>query len=52
MFELAVLEERIEIDTFAQKFASSLVSHALEVADPACALGKSANKLLGADIRQ
>ena len=46
MFELAVLEENIEIDTFAQKFASSSVCHALEVADPVYALGKSANELL------
>lgn len=46
MFELAVLEENIEIDPFAQKFASSSVGHALEVADPVYALGKSANELL------
>lgn len=46
MFELAVLEEKIEIDTFAQKFVSSSVGHALEVADPVYALGKSANELL------
>lgn len=46
MFELAVLEEHIEIDAFAQKFASSSVGHALEVADPVYALGKSANELL------
>ena len=46
MFELAVLQENIEIDTFAQKFASSSVCHALEVADPVYALGKSANELL------
>lgn len=46
MFELAVLEENIEIDTFAQKFVSSSVGHALEVADPVYALGKSANELL------
>ena len=46
MFELAVLQENIEIDTFAQKFASSSVCHALEAADPVYALGKSANELL------
>ena len=46
MFELAVLEEYMEIDTFAQKFASSSVCHALEAADPIYALGKSANELL------
>ena len=46
MFELAVLEEHIEIDTFAQKFLSSPVCRALETADPVYALGKSANELL------
>ena len=46
MFELAVLEEHIEIDAFAQKFLSSPVCRALETADPVYALGKSANELL------
>ena len=46
MFELAVLEEHIDIDAFAQKFISSPVCHALENADPVYALGKSANELL------
>ena len=46
MFELAVLEEHIDIDAFAQKFISSSVCHALENADPVYALGKSANELL------
>ena len=46
MFELAVLEEYIDIDAFAQKFISSPVCHALENADPVYALGKSANELL------
>ena len=30
MFELAVLEEHIEIDAFAQKFVSSPVCHTLD----------------------
>ena len=46
MFELAVLEEHIEIDAFALKFLSSPVCRALETADPVYALGKSANELL------
>ena len=46
MFELAVLEEHIDIDVFAKKFISSPVCHALENADPVYALGKSANELL------
>ena len=46
MFELAVLEELIDIDAFARKFISSPVCHALENADPVYALGKSANELL------
>ena len=46
MFELAVLEEHIEIDAFAQNFLSSPVCRALETADPVYALGKSANELL------
>ncbi len=46
MFELAVLEEHIDIDAFAKKFISSPVCHALENADPVYALGKSANELL------
>lgn len=46
MFELAVWEEHIDIDAFAQKFISSPVCHALENADPVYALGKSANELL------
>ena len=46
MFELAVLEEHIDIDAFAQNFISSPVCHALENADPVYALGKSANELL------
>lgn len=46
MFELAILEEHIDIDVFAKKFISSPVCHALENADPVYALGKSANELL------
>jgi hypothetical protein len=47
MFELAVLEEKIDIDEFANRFLSSKVCKALESADPVYVLGKSANELLG-----
>ena len=46
IFELAVLEEQLDINDFAQKFISSHVCHSLETADPIYALGKSANELL------
>lgn len=46
MFELAVLEEHIEIDEFASRFLSSPVCSAFEKADPVFVLGKSANELL------
>lgn len=46
MFELAVLEEMLDIDDFASRFAMSKVTKALEEADPVYALGKSANELL------
>ena len=46
MFELAVLQERIQIDGFADRFLSSPVCRAFENADPVFILGKSANELL------
>lgn len=46
MFELAVLEEHVEIDEFASCFLSSPVCHAFEKADPVFVLGKSANEML------
>ncbi len=46
LFELAVLEENINIDIFAQRFISSDIAHSLETADPIFALGKSSNELL------
>lgn len=46
MFELAVLEEMLDIDDFSSRFAMSKVAKALEEADPVYALGKSANELL------
>lgn len=46
MFELAVLVEKLGIDAFASRFASSRIARALEKADPVYALGKSANELL------
>ena len=47
MFELAVNYENIPIDDFANRFLSSKICHAFEVADPVYVLGKSANELLG-----
>ena len=46
MFELATLEEKIEIDDFSSIFIASNVSKAIEKADPVYVLGKSANELL------
>lgn len=46
MFELAVNNEQIEIDKFANIFVSSKVCHAFEIGDPVFVLGKSANELL------
>ncbi len=47
IFELAVLEENVEIDTFTEKFLSSPVCKAMEEGDPVYVCGKSANELLG-----
>lgn len=52
MMELAVLEEKIEIDTFVNLFLSSPVCHALETANPILALGKSANELLAIVLKK
>ena len=47
MFELAVVFENMQIDEFANRFLSSKVCHAFEIADPVFVLGKSSNELLG-----
>lgn len=46
LFELAVLQEGMDIDSFAQLFLSSKVSRAIEKADPIYIAGKSALELL------
>lgn len=47
MFELAVDIKKMDIDRFADMFASSRVCGAFEKADPVFVMGKSANELLG-----
>lgn len=47
IIELAVSDEKIEIDEFVRLFLCSPVCRALETANPILALGKSANELLG-----
>lgn len=46
MFEIAVYEEKMTVDEFGEKFASSHISAALENADPVFTAGKSANELV------
>lgn len=47
MFELGVLKEKIDINKFADAFASSRVADAFEMMDPIFVLGKSSNELIG-----
>ena len=47
MFELGVLKEKIDINKFANAFASSRVADAFEMMDPIFVLGKSSNELIG-----
>ena len=46
MFELAVLNEKINIDSFANLFINSRICQAFETMDPIYILGKSSNELL------
>lgn len=46
MFELAVLNEKLDIDAFANLFAGSNIGKAFESMDPVFVLGKSSNELL------
>ena len=46
MFELAVLNEKISIDDFANAFANSRIGKAFEEMDPVFVLGKSSNELI------
>ena len=52
MFEIALYEEKMDIDEFGEKFVSSLVSKAIEKGDPIYLAGKSANELLGLVINK
>ena len=52
MFELAVLNEKINIDAFADCFANSFISEAFEAKDPVFVLGKSSNELLALIINK
>lgn len=52
MFELAVLNEKINIDSFAESFVNSLVSKSFEMMDPVFVLGKSSNELLALIINK
>lgn len=46
IFELAVIEEKLNIDDFAEIFVSSNICRAFEKADPVFIFGKSSNELL------
>ena len=46
MFELAVLNEKLDIDAFAESFANSIVANAFETMDPIYILGRSSNELI------
>ncbi len=47
MFQIAVQEEHMDIDAFANKFLDSEVCTAFETADPVFIYGKSENELVG-----
>ena len=46
MFELACVHAKMDADKFAQKFTTSILARAFEIADPIWVLGKSANELV------
>jgi DNA-binding XRE family transcriptional regulator len=46
IFELAVLNEKLNIDDFANKFVNSVVATAFESMDPIYILGRSSNELI------
>ena len=46
IFELAVLNEKLNIDNFANKFVNSVVATAFESMDPIYILGRSSNELI------
>ena len=47
MFEIAVYQEKLTVDGFAERFVQSPISKAIAEADPVYLAGKSANELLG-----
>lgn len=47
MFEIAVYQEKLTVDEFAERFLTSPVSKAIGEGDPIYLAGKSANELLG-----
>ena len=47
MFEIAVYQEKLTVDEFAEKFVQSPISKAIGEGDPVYLAGKSANELLG-----
>ncbi len=47
MFQLAVMEEHMDIDDFVSKFISSGMAYSFEIANPEYVLGKSENELVG-----
>lgn len=52
MFELAVINEKIAIDTFADLFANSEIGEAFMAMDPIYVLGKSSNELISLIINK
>lgn len=47
MFEIAVYQEKLTVDEFAERFVQSPISKAIGEGDPVYLAGKSANELLG-----
>lgn len=47
MFEIAVYQEKLTVDEFAERFIKSYTSKAIEEGNPIYIAGKSANELLG-----
>lgn len=47
MFEIAIYQEKLTVDEFAERFIHSPISKAIEEGNPIYLAGKSANELLG-----
>ncbi|MCD8295733.1 MAG: helix-turn-helix transcriptional regulator [Clostridia bacterium] len=52
LFQLAVMELNMDIDEFAQKFLSSKMARAFEIANPIYVLGKSEEELFSIIMQQ